>query len=411
MNFKFVFLQKGSIDRKFFESAEDLTDASLIENNIIDFPSSSILIRKLNTKNVQFLPIMDFVEVCFVVPKQPHKINKLLTQFEIFDFKSHMICLSSMIILIIIWCLIEFIRSKRGIKYDSVPDILLFIGQAQNNCSIKKFSKFNNRGIIILIVFFYFVVCTTYTSNIASYLVYQPKTKEIDTLEEVDRSGLDLMETIIGVLRPTAENIKNNSIIYRLANKPIRFIDIRYFHMRFNTSQKTAILTRTLNAEYIIALFFDERTGKDIFHLVKEKLFKFHRSFMIPKNSPYTERFTQILNRLIESGFVDFEKFDVTKMIYLKYINRIKLGFCLEPGVVVIKMEHLDQLISFWIGFLLIATFVFILEIVFNYFYKNGNKTRSTWRIWKFCQKRASQDPLHNRVYRQFSKSSVCFYL
>lgn len=371
MNFKFDFLPKESLNLKYFQSPNNLTtDAALIEDNIIDFPSSSILIRKSNTKNITFLGILDYIELCFVVPKQEIPINYLITQFEIFDFNTTIIFITSMALLTILWTSIELFRSKVGQKYDSVSDLLLIFGQAQNMSSINKFFKLNNRGIIILVVFFYFVICTTYSSIIASRLVYQPQAKEINTLEDVERSELDLLATVQDVFRPTSEDIKNNSIYYRLSMIPTKFLDIKLFFNSFNTSRKTAILTGTENAKYIIVAFYDQQTGRDVYHIVQKKLFKLYRSFMIPKNSPYKERFAELLTRLIESGFVKFEKSDITRYIYVKYINRIKLGFHEDPRLVVIKMEHLDHLINLWIKCMSLATVVFILEIVFNFFIK-----------------------------------------
>lgn len=314
---------------------------------------------------------MDYKELCFVVPKQEIPINYLITQFEIFDFNTTIIFITSMALLTILWTSIELFRSKVGQKYDSVSDLLLIFGQAQNMSSINKFFKLNNRGIIILVVFFYFVICTTYSSIIASRLVYQPQAKEINTLEEVERSELDLLATVQDVFRPTSEDIKNNSIYYRLSMIPTKFLDIKLFYKSFNTSRKTAILTGTGNAKYIIVAFYDQQTGRDVYHIVQNKLFKLYRSFMIPKNSPYKERFAELLTRLIESGFVKFEKSDITRYIYVKYINRIKLGFHEEPRLVVIKMEHLDHLINLWIKCMSLATVVFILEIVFKFFLKS----------------------------------------
>lgn len=370
MNFSFNFLSKKCFHPKYFQSNSSPSGIyALIENNEIDIPSISTHITSLETSNIAFLQAMDFIELCYIVPKQDVPINYLITQFEIFDFDTKIIFIISMTVLIIVWSSIEFIRSKIGQKYDSFTDILMIIGQAQNVNAIKNFSKYNNRAILMFVVIFFLVICNTYQGIIASNLVHQPQAKEIDTLEEVVKSKLTVMSAVIDAFRLTPDDIKSNSILYRLSKRTSQFIDSKEFFFDSNNTIQAAILVRTKDAAIIIPSIFNNKTGRDVYHVVNEKVLKLHRSYMIPKNSPYRLRFTELLAQLVEFGFIVLALEDFEEMKHLYYMNRTKAGFGEQLRTVVIKMEHLDLLIILWFGCLGVSAIVFVSEIVFNYFY------------------------------------------
>lgn len=112
---------------------------------------------------------------------------------------------------ITVWSLLEFIRSKIGRNHDSIIDILMIVGQAQNVNAIKNFSKYNNRAILMFVVIFFLVICNTYQGIIASNLVNQPQAKEINSLEEVERSGLIITTSVTDAFRLTYQ-IKYNTL-------------------------------------------------------------------------------------------------------------------------------------------------------------------------------------------------------
>lgn len=374
MNFKFNFLPEETLTSKYFQTTENLTgNTALIENNIIDFPSSSQVITFLKLKNISFLQPFDFIELCFLVPKNKIPINYLQTQFSLFNISSKIIFFFSMTIFIIIWYLIEFIRSKRGQQHDSISDIFLILGQAQNMSSINKLTKYNNQGIVILILVYFFVICSIYQGIIASSLVHEPTAKSINTLKEVDESGLEIITTIADVFNPTRDDIKNNSIVYRLHKKSSNFVDINTLFFEYR-NKTVAILTKKENAQFIIPTFIGEKTGRILLQVVREKVSKQRISYMISKTSPYRERFNEILSLVIESGFVRLAHSDKHALADLEQIIRTKLGFLEEPRQVVITMEHLSLLTVLWIKCLSIATIVFIFEIIFQ----NVQKTISS---------------------------------
>lgn len=387
MNFKFKFLSRYPKD---IESFEDITENSaLIEYSKIDLPSTTSLITSFNTKNIAYLQVMDLIDLCYIVPK--HDIpNYLMTQFEMFDINSFILLIVSIVLLIVVWSLIEIIRWKAGEQHVSIQDILLVIVQAQNLQPIHNFSKYKHPGVLILVGLFFFIICNTYQGIIACHLVHQNEMTGIDSLESVDRSKLNVLSTVTNVFNPTPDDIRTNSIIYRLSKIPTKFVHIKTFHLQYNSTIRVAILTPTGNANYIITILFDRKTGRDLYRIVGEKLCRHYRSFMIPKNSPYRERFNEILIRLIETGFVQCEYGDLAKITYGKYIARSRAGFGEKPRKVVIKMEHLDQLIILWIGMMSGSTIAFFLELCFYNIPKRAHSTLYNW-CYHMCKN------IHNR--------------
>lgn len=363
MNFTLKRLTQKAFNKTYFDPNNKIPGyLAVIENNQVDMSSTSTLISMMDTKNIAFMNVFDFLEISYMVPKKIVNLNYLVTQFEIFDFITITISLLSFLALTLLWYSIERIRSKTGRKHQTLSDIFLIVIQSQNKVGIKDFSLLNNRGILITIVIFSFVISSTYESIISSRLVNEPKAREIDTLEELDQSGLNILTTIPDVFKPNAEDIDQNSLLYRLYKKQ-KYLP--YSDDLLSNKTNTGLLTRSKIAVYIIAINFDKTSGKDLYHIVKEKPLHLHRSFIIPKTSPYVHRMNEILMRSIESGFVCFATNEGTFEVFKKYIFRTKAGFGEPSRNVVIKIEHfkpLAVLFGICLGFSLI---IFILEICY----------------------------------------------
>lgn len=368
MNFTLKRLKENDFNKTYFEPNNKIPGyLTVVENNEIDMSATSSLISMMDTENIAFLTVINFLDITYMVPKRNAKLINLVTQFEIFDCMTISIFLFSFMILIILWYLIEQIRSKTGRKHQTMPDILLIVIQTQNKIGIKNFSLLNNRGILITIVLFSFVISSAYEGFIASRLVNELEAREIDTLEELDQSGLEILNTIEGTFKPTPEDIAKNSILYRLYKKQKSIHYLKAFAL---SDTKKCLLIRTKMAKVFIIINFDKITGKDLFHIVKEKPFYFHRSFMVPKTSPYRRRMNEILLRSIESGFLILADKDLQMEITQRYVIRSNAGFGEKPRNVVITIEHFKPLLIINGSCLGFSGIIFLLEIC----YFNMNK-------------------------------------
>lgn len=369
MNFKLNRLSTNYFNQSYFISNSTIPGyLAVVENNEVDMSSTSTIVSMMKTKNIAFLNVIDYLEMSYMVPKKIVKFNYLITQFEIFDEITITMGLISFLILISFWYLIEKIRSKCGRKHQTLSEILLIVIQSQNKIGIKDFSLLNNRGILLTIVIFSFIMCSAYESIISSRLVNEPKAKQIDTLEELDKSGIKILTTFPDVFKPTSEDINKDSLPNRLHTKQkyIPFSDVVMLN-----ETKSSILTKTTIAIYCNAINFDKTTGRDMFHIVKEKPLHLHRSFIVPKTSPYRERMNEILMQSIESGFVCFATNEGKFETFKKYIIRTKAGFGEKPRNVVIKIEHIKPLLKMFGSCLGFAGIIFILEICFYNIKKN----------------------------------------
>lgn len=361
MNFNLKRLTTNSFNESYFKPNNKIPGyLTVVENNEVDMSSTSTLISTMSTNNIAFLNVFDFLEISYMVPKKMANLNHLVTQFEIFDNITIAISLLSFLVLTIVWYLIEKIRSKTGRKHQTLSDIFLIIVQSQNKIGIKDFALLNNRAISLTIVIFSFIFSSTYESIISSRLVTEPTAKQIDTLEELDNSGLQILTTIPDVFKPTSEDIAQNTLPYRLYEKQ-KYVPYSEDLMGDNRS----VLTRTKIATYIIATDFDKTTGRDIFHIVKEKPLHLHRSFIVPKTSPYRERMNEILMQSVEAGFVRFATKEGELEVFKKYVIRTKAGFGEEPRAVVIKIGHFRPLLKLFGSCLGFSVIVFVLEVCY----------------------------------------------
>lgn len=368
MNFKPVFYEPSSFNDSQLILNKNISKVhNIIENDKVDINAIISTMQKLDSKNILFLQNVDILKICYLVPKQIVGVNYLVSQFNIFDVPLQILTAGTFIIVTIYFVAATKLKSKIGKKYKSIGSNLLVLWQIINSASVNKLENQKNRIILSSIMFYSLIICSTYQGIIINRLMQEPRANEIDTLDDVDKSGLQIISTIFDVFKPsTNEEADENLLLYRLYKKQVYNPEIYGVMSRLKDVHNMSVVAQIRHAQWVKTLMYDVKTGKDLYHIVKEMALYYQRSFMVPKTSPYREMMNEAIFYAIEFGFYELGHKEGYYLTLSGIYDRTKAGFYKERTID-IKFEHIWPIVGFLGIAYILEIFVFLLEI---YYYR-----------------------------------------
>lgn len=370
MNFKSTFYQPSEFNDSQLILNENLTKVyNIIENEKADINAISTTMQGLDSKNILFLQNIDLLRICYLVPKKIVGVNFLVSQFNIIDFPLQILTAGTFVILTIYFVVSIKLKTKIGKKPKSTVNGLLVLWQIINSAAVFKIENQKNRIILASIMFYSLIICSTYQGIAINRLMQEPHANEINTLEEVDKSGLEIISTIFNIFKPsTPEEANENLLLYRLYKKHVFNPDIEKVALLFSEVHNMSAVFQIRHAQWFQALFYDAKTGKDWFHIVKERALYYQRSFMVPKTSPFRERMNECIFYAIEFGFYELGHVEGNLLVLSGVYARTKAGFYKERTII-ITFDHIWPIMVFLGLAYIIEIFVFLLEIfIYRYF-------------------------------------------
>lgn len=347
----------------------------LIDNYKADFHSNIRTMGHFKTQNTLFLYAIEFVDMFFILPKanpEPQRINIFV--IELFDMTGRYILVIVLIITTLIWYTLD--RLWRITSPDphyqpkNLTEIILIIYSTQYVCSVKDTKILHNRIILVTLFLIAMVISNSYQGTIVRQLSTLPAGRDFQTVEEVADSPLHVIiyASSTNMFDPTPNStIDKNSARYKIYMKNTVNNTMAKYHMtKMAADRNFTMLMRRNFVNYFKANFFNNETGRDLFHIVPDSPVTYHSSFIVPKKSPYTVKFNEGLLRSVEFGFVLFGWQQAKQSNDLNYIRRTKLGIIEGNREIKIKLEHLEMLFVLWGIMLLIAGITFLLEITYK---------------------------------------------
>lgn len=368
INFKPIFYQPSSFNDSQLILNKNVSKVhNIIENDKVDINAIIGTMQKLDTKNILFLQNVDILKICYLVPKKIVGVNYLVSQFNIFDVPLQILTAGTFIIVTIYFVASIKVKSKIGKKYKSIGNNLLVLWQIINSAAVYKLENQKNRIILSSIMFYSLIICSTYQGIIINRLMQEPRAIEIDTLDDVDKSGLEIISTIFNVFKPsTPEEANENLLLYRLYKKHVYKPDIYDIMLELKDVHNMSVVFQIRHAQWVKTLIYDVNTGKDLYHIVKEMALYFQRSFMVPKTSPYREIMNEAIFYANEFGFYNLGHEEGNWLTISGVYARTKAGFYKERTID-ITFDHIWPVVGV-LGFVyVLEIFVFLLEI---YFYR-----------------------------------------
>lgn len=377
MKFKPIFYQPSSFnDSQLVINKKISKVQNIIENDKVDISGIISVIQSLDTKNLLFLQNVDILKICYLVPKKIVEVNFIVSQFNIIDVPVQLLTIGTLIVLITFLIVSKYISSKMGRKSASIGYNIMIIWQIINSASVNNLNQQKNRFILLLVMLYSLVMCCLYQGILIDKLMQESRVNEINTLSDVDKSGLKIISTIPDVFKPSSpEEADENLLLYRLYKKHHYNPDIVSIMYRLMHDRNISTVLQIRHAQWIQILNNDKKTGKSVFHIVQEPALYFHRSFMVPKTSPYREIMNEAILYANEFGFYNLGHNEGELLLLNSIYDRVKAGFYNIETTVVITLDHIwPMCVVLGISYT-VTIFVFLLEILVYSQYRRANAT------------------------------------
>lgn len=128
--------------------------------------------------------------------------------------------------------------------------------------------------------------------------------------------------------------------------------------------KNVAIMMSEIQIQNFLYSHYDQITKKNLFTVVPECAFQFYLSFMVPKTSPFQHTFNRMVQRIVESGVIQYQRsliFTENKKIL---IRRARTGNLPNEDDKVIRLAHLDSIFFMYLVLSGLCLVVFVVELI-----------------------------------------------
>lgn len=354
---------------------------AMIEYGKVDLHANIRSISRFGTQNLSMLTTIEICEFFFLTPKHVPGTKYLnISIFWIYDFNVRIFMVILLSLIAILWYLMQliakrYIHSNGGGSGESpnLLEIILIIFKVFHfGPVVKQHQHTYNRIILSTLLLFSIIVCYSYQGTIVSQLSAGPENQDMMTIEDVIKSEM-----------PILSHTSEPDMFKPPPGTPIDVNSVNYKLLQRNTVNNTApdanveLLARDKNFVYLLrqnyvnyykANNFNQKTGRDFFHVVPESPLSYICTYTVPKSSPYKKKMNEILLETIEFGFGQYGMIAAKRDNLLNYTKRTRMGSIDVKNDIRISIGNLTILFLVWGILLTVALVVFIVELAwFNY--------------------------------------------
>jgi hypothetical protein len=239
----------------------------------------------------------------------------------------------------------QFPKERKSYKH--VTKCLLNVWSAILGVGIQKMPRSNPvRGIFFLWLVFCLAINTVFQTYITSYLVDPGYMYQIDSVDEVIESGLELY-VIDFIYDLISDNLLRQVKSWRTCGTA------EYCLMTAGRLSGIIMLSGKVFVEYKT----NQEHGMMTYHESSTDLFHFHVVMAVRKGSPYLDRMNIIIRRLVEGGFVVKFFKDIIEKDNMKSLSGL-------DQYTSISVYHLQSaFVAMFVGMLL-SLFLFFHELI-----------------------------------------------
>ncbi|KAJ3652666.1 hypothetical protein Zmor_018611 [Zophobas morio] len=259
---------------------------ALILNHQVHLSANGRFLMDYGTTMVEYTVPYSSDQICAVVPKA-EKVPELLILLKSFTLPAWLMIMFIFVICSVIWYLMGTSRNAWWEVYSLLHGIPVKISPLTKQIPF----LVSCMGFNIIIIGL--VEGTLYRSlTTVSYY------NDINTLEELDQSGLPIAPTFFTFTADTSKVMKN---LKQRKVRPTResILDI----VAYNRS--IAKLERKRDIMWVLKTNFVDDEGEPLLHIVDECFTTFYISFIVPKNSIFLPTFNDVIIKLFESGLTN----------------------------------------------------------------------------------------------------------
>lgn len=113
--------------------------------------------------------------------------------------------------------------------------------------------------------------------------------------------------------------------------------------------------------------FYDTETGENYFEVVPESAFEFYIAMMVPKTSPFFDRFNQVVSMYLQSGLYDYNQKKALDDNEKVWIYRVNNGFIPRRKSQALNVGDLQDAFKLYLILLGVSLIVFVVEIFIRF--------------------------------------------
>lgn len=344
-----------------------------IEYGHADITAGSHYITNYNTTNTQFLYPIFGTSQFFVIPRVLREETLEIIFFYLFDDLTKWMIISLFLIFPI---LVYFIKKLEARIFQdehvSVGKVFIYVAAITSNNSVKHGKHVALRILIMTLLFMTLIDSTLFQGHLVQKLNTKKDYHVINTLNELLESGLELkIPNAVAPVFKEADGNRFSKTMQALAknmskNEKHEVRDeLGLYNLIENRS--SAFLLSSLYTERYLKRFYNNETGEDLITSVQESPFTFYKSFIAPKDSPFTDVFNKVVLEIYESGvlshqitlaFIENEKY---------IIQRTKLGKFPKIKEKQFKMDQMFSTFKLYLMLNAFNVFVFVVELAVKY--------------------------------------------
>jgi hypothetical protein len=305
MNFSPVITTPGSLHSFEFSDGQLTGPLKDIANGDVDFAMNSAFMRVFHSVDIEYVtPVTHFGKICVLVPRAS-RMPLWISLFYCLTLTLWATLFGTYIVSAILWHILRKYSFSRQSQKDihwstSLTDVLnIFIP----TCFVKIFS-FQNQSERIFVascMFSSIIITCAWQGALFNRLKNPVYYNDIDTLEELDASGLPIF-TMEEMLYDIFELIdtpatKKLSKRFRVTTLPDSLDLIQQVASHRNFS----LLLSLIQIETVLDTY---PINTRLLHCVQECPIVYFFSYMVPKGSPYLKDINTVVGRLYEAGLV-----------------------------------------------------------------------------------------------------------
>jgi hypothetical protein len=289
-----------------------------IASGEVEIAMNSVFMKVWHSVDIEYVtPVTHFGKICVLVPRA-ERIPVWISLFHCFSITLWATLIGTYILSTIFWHVLTKHsfphESRRDIRWTtSLTDVLTIFLPA----SFGKIFLFHNQSARMFAascMLFSIVMTCLWQGALFNTLKNPLHGKDIDTLEELDESGLPIFtmeQTLYDLFDlidiPTTKRLSKR---FRLTNFPhsldliLQIADQRNFSLLLSLIEiETLLSTYPINTRLV--------------HCVQECPMIYFSSYMVPKGSPYLKDINTIVGRLFEAGLIRKWYYDALHEIFL----------------------------------------------------------------------------------------------
>jgi hypothetical protein len=325
----------------------------------------------VNTTKSAFLHPVSKIGYYFMISKPTTTKDVFRSFIRSMDLPSTIFFLAMLIILPITFHIIFKVEQKffklMSRKMQSFNEtILKFVGIICSESVNIQHSPLSLRLFITVMLFYSFIFTSLFQGTILKNLNTDFVMGDIRTLDQLLDNNYELRITSAQSL--IVKSLSGSRMLERLRKEAQHTRPVLSLRASYIPAKHEASLMKENLIKLKLLLSYDPETKEDLYTIVPQCAFKVLHAMMVPKNSPYQDKFNNLLQRIIEAGIIEYQV-SLIEIEFMKVkIQRVKDGNMPPLAQKKIKMDQIRSIIYLYLTFVFLAIIVFVVELFYHRF-------------------------------------------